>query len=218
MSKHPGFRNLPARGRIFDTVKPTETSDEVRIGIGRMVTYALGVWPTEIVSRKTLRALLPRGETKWIGAVGHWNSLQKGTSGTQNRVSKKFQDQLYRLEHDGLIRRGQDFIQIVDGRALFDRALDGVHNPSHRKFLDLDKAAAEVEAQLKAEALPEMVAIRRKELAAIRELMKSTGGRDSRRRLVRQESGAIDIPLGATTGKRPKTRTTPTFPVERKKS
>lgn len=48
--------------------------------------------------------------------------------------------------------------------------------------------------------LQELVDQRREELLEIERLMMPTafGGRDSRRRLVRHESGAVTVPLGAT--------------------
>lgn len=56
---------------------------------------------------------------------------------------------------------------------------------------------------------------RRRELHEIERLMQAEGyGRDSKRRLARHESGAITIPLGATTGQHPKFDYGPTFPVE----
>jgi hypothetical protein len=57
---------------------------------------------------------------------------------------------------------------------------------------------------------------RRRELRQIELLMMPSAyhGRDGRRRLVRQESGAITIPLGATTGQRLKPEPAPVFPVQ----
>lgn len=60
---------------------------------------------------------------------------------------------------------------------------------------------------------------RRAELREVELLMRPAdcNGRDSRRRLVRHEAGAITIPLGATTGHRPKSPMQPTFPIRETK-
>lgn len=58
---------------------------------------------------------------------------------------------------------------------------------------------------------------RRRELHEIELLMQADGyARDSRRRRVRHEAGAITIPLGGTTGVSPKSPKIPTFPVTKK--
>jgi hypothetical protein len=62
-----------------------------------------------------------------------------------------------------------------------------------------------------------IVEARRRELHQIELLMQQDGySRDSRRRHIRQEAGAITIPLGATTGQRPKPAPVPMFPVQTK--
>src|SRR6516225_3893379 len=59
-----------------------------------------------------------------------------------------------------------------------------------------------------------LVEDRRRELREIEKLMMPEGyGRDSRLRVARHESGAITIPLGATTGEPLKKESIPVFPV-----
>ena len=117
-------------------------------------------------------------------------------NGGWNYVSAKYKAALQRLEEAGLIQRGEEFIRIVDRRALLDRALRDVHNPHHGKFLAIEQAAREVARQIDNETRVNVAAIRKEELRHIQGLMQSGGGRDSRRRSVRQESGDIIVPLG----------------------
>lgn len=191
--------------------------DEERIGIGRTLAYAMGIWPTDIVSRLTLRALLPPGKVKWKGALSHarWMAGETNTSKTRNVTSERFKAQLEKYEREGLILRGTEFVRVLDHRELFDRALAGIDNPRHRKFLAIDEAAEKIEAQIRDEDRSKVADIRKAELAFVRSLMipGDYAGRDGRRRLVREESGAITIPLGATTGIRQRSAPNPTFPV-----
>lgn len=86
------------------------------------------------------------------------------------------------------------------------------------------KAAREREQQIRLrrrdyDTLLLTVEDRRRELAEIERLMQIDGyGRDSRRRHIRHEAGAITIPLGATTGQRPKQAPAPVFPVHTQKT
>lgn len=85
------------------------------------------------------------------------------------------------------------------------------------------KAAREREAQIvlarRQHAVLEVaVTDRRAELREIQMLMQPEGyGRDTRRRHVRQESGSITIPLGATTGIPLRDPQSPVFPVTTKR-
>lgn len=180
----------------------TET-DEAKIGTGRIMAYALGIWPDKVMSRKTLRALLPRGRFKSVGAVQRWSSIQAGHSSGRalykNNVTAEMQKRLKLYEEKGSIRRGEHFILILDQRTLLDNALNGIENPRHSKFLALEDAAEIVRQEIEAEQLPALIKLRQRELTIIRQLMKPPiGGRDSRRREVRHEAGGIDIPMGET--------------------
>jgi hypothetical protein len=168
-----------------------------------MMSYAMGIWPDKVISRKTLRALLPRGTFKHVGAKQRWSSIQAGhASGKalyKNNVTSEMQKKLKDYEEVGKIRRGEHFILILDQRALLDNALKGIENPRHHKFLALEDAAEIVRQEIENERLPELIRLRKRELAVIHELMKPpVGGRDSHRRTVRHEAGEIHVPLGET--------------------
>lgn len=75
--------------------------------------------------------------------------------------------------------------------------------------------ASNRQAQRKLDQLLLIVEDRRRELREVELLMIPTdyNGRDSKRRTARHESGAITVPLGATTGESPKRDPIPIFPV-----
>lgn len=141
--------------------------------VAQSVQYALAIWPSEVAARRTIRALLPEGEVRWVGAQQHWKRMQKGSPGGKNRVSDRFQKSLFNLERHGHIQRGQDFVLIKARRPLFDLALEGVENPSHKMFLDLENGIAAVNRQMLEDQHPRLLEQRRLELAFIRSLMKA---------------------------------------------
>jgi hypothetical protein len=185
-------------------------SDDCRIGCGRMMAYAMGIWPAQVISRKTLRALLPEGSNRFAGNPSRQaRAYLKGDGPKKvNDVSRQFQAVLKKLESKGLIERGTDFVRILDKERLLSGALQGVDDPQHRKFLQLEEAAELVAKQIAEERarqtaekhLPQLIRIREQELRIIRDLMRpdTLGNRDSRRRDVRLESGTIAVPLGET--------------------
>lgn len=162
----------------------------------RRVSYALSIWPTETVSRNTISALMPD-----VDSAAHTMGF--------NRVLRTLADR------DLIVKDGH-FVTIKDRKALRRRAVNDFAYVNHRMFLDIDAAADRIEAQLFSERQANVAAVRRRELEFIRSLMvpSAHGNRESRRRLVRQESGAITVALGATTGQRPKALQIPTFPVK----
>ena len=97
------------------------------------------------------------------------------------------------------------------------KALEAIDQRAERIRLRLERAAAkritrqakraEAEEQAK---LARMVADREAELCAVERLMVPAdhASRDRRRRVVRLESGIITIPLGGTTGQKPKAPST----------
>ena len=97
------------------------------------------------------------------------------------------------------------------------KALEAAEKRAAKAQAELQRAvsrAANRQAQQKLDALLLVVEDRRRELRQIEHLMRPDGyGRDSRLRTVRHEAGAITIPLGATTGIRPKQEPVPVFPV-----
>jgi hypothetical protein len=140
-----------------------------QVGLGRRTAYALAVFPLDVVQRSTIRALLPVGTTRKPGP----SPYQASTGKSDNRVSVKFGQVLRQFAERGWIDRAPELVRILDRDALLACATSGVQGtPKH--FLRLDQAAAEVQAQLRsaqsARVAP-MVAQRRAELAAIKQLM-----------------------------------------------
>lgn len=131
-------------------------------------------------------------------------------------AAHRAQEQARLLEYIENIRVAAQQSRVATTRAELDR--------KHREAIAKRNAAT---AQRKAEAkavrrreqqitlarrqhaqLECLVEDRRRELHEIELLMQPEGyGRDARRRHIRQEAGAITIPLGATTGERPEGRT-----------
>ena len=146
-------------------------SDAEAIGDGRRTLYALGIWPTPVVSRATLRALLPPGQVRDVSVSRHLSRVRSGATGRKNRTTDAFQKVLVRLERWGLIERGTEFILIRDQRSILDLALDGIHNPSHEKFLHIQRAAKIVAEEIAHEKRPNVHTQRSRELAFIKSLM-----------------------------------------------
>jgi hypothetical protein len=98
-----------------------------------------------------------------------------------------------------------------------EKALAAAERRAETARAELEAAAASsarAARQRRYDRLLLIVEDRRRELREIERLMAADGyGRDSRRRHIRQESGAITIPLGDTTGTRPKPAPIPVFPV-----
>ena len=188
----------PASSSCFERQLECRTAFTV-IGPGRQTTYALAIWPADIVSRDTLRALLPTGYSKRQSKEKRQEIRRRGgIPGTANRVTETFARTLKKLEQDNLIKRGTEFVLIVDRRGLIDRAADGIP-PNflvHEKFLHIRKAAAIVEREILAETRERVRQQRESELAAIRTMMRNGENRDSRRRSVRHEAGQFAVPLG----------------------
>jgi len=146
-------------------------SDAEAIGDARRTMYALGIWPTPIVSRSTLRALLPPGQVRDVSVSRHLSRVRSGATGRRNRTTDAFQKVLVRLERWGLIERGTEFVLIKDQRSILDLALDGIRNPSHEKFLHIQRAARIVAEEIAQERRPSAHAQRSRELAFIKSLM-----------------------------------------------
>lgn len=97
------------------------------------------------------------------------------------------------------------------------KALEAAQRRAERaqRRLQARQVTKRAAAQREYDTLLLIVEDRRRELHEIELLMMPIdyGGRDTRRRHVRHEAGAITIPLGATTGEHQKTTPTPIFPV-----
>ncbi|MFE7648682.1 hypothetical protein [Streptomyces phaeoluteigriseus] len=95
-------------------------------GVRRTIAFALGVLGMDAVQRSTLRALLPKGETKLRGPVTRerWHLGAKVSIG-KNKTSVKFGQTLQDFEARGWVERTPDLVVVYDRRALFACALDG---------------------------------------------------------------------------------------------
>lgn len=93
------------------------------------------------------------------------------------------------------------------------RALEAAEKRAARAWADVVKNARG--AKRRHSDLQALVEERRAELREIERLMMPADhtSRDGRRRHVRHESGAITVPLGATTGQRPRQTSPRVFPV-----
>lgn len=132
--------------------------DDVMIGVGagRGTPYILGIWPDEMVHRDTLRRILP--------------PLNKN-----QRI--RFTDCLSKLERDGIIRREGMWVRILDHVAAYVRAVAGMHDPQHEKFIDLRLAIQNLETS-ETPAHDDVEAVRRREgeLRFIESLMRPYQG------------------------------------------
>lgn len=170
----------PLRAHL-EASHPNETwwaslRDEELIGTARRVCYALAIWPTDVVSRATIRSLLPEGKRRDVGIRQHLRKMQSGGTGRVNTVTHSFQNALAKLERDGMLQRGEEFILIRDRRALLDRAIRDVKNPQHSRFIEIARAADLIAEQLHDEQRPRVRAQREAELRFIRSLMEAPFG------------------------------------------
>ena len=186
----------PTNGPLYPHMNARHPRDEWReprnvdIGLGRQICYALGIWPTDVISRATLRALLPPGVVRDVSVSQHLKYAARGSTGRRNRTTTAFQNRLYKYEQLGLLQRGSEFILIRDRRTLMDIALDGLNNPRHDKFLRIDAAARTVADQIRREHRPKVRAQRLAELAFIRSLMVAP---DSARGSMRSGTKAVRL-------------------------
>ena len=132
--------------------------DSQQIGMGRSALYVLGIWPTRRVHRATVRALA---------------SLNRG-NGSQSK--QQFGKTLVKAEREGLLVRSGDYIDILDRRAVYTRAVDQIESPTHEKFLALRSAIPVITAQMVAERDAVKRQERARELAFIRSLMRRYPG------------------------------------------
>lgn len=144
------------------------------IGTGRRAAYALAVFPLDVVHRKTIRAMLPRGRRKHPRETSNWTQFRRGEGRhTSNAVSEEYQYALKRFAEAGWIDQGQTFLRIRDRGALLDYALDRLEEvPEY--FIETDRVIELLEQELKRpkDEIPAWQQ-RERELLAIRELMKS---------------------------------------------
>jgi hypothetical protein len=127
------------------------------IGLGRRVNYALalGMWPDGYVSRATVRALLPPGDHRPDGT---------------NRAQSALKAHLALCEARGFIKRGREFVRILQPERLLQNAVRGLPDVHARDFLMLEHAIAEIGAQLAEETRPAVHQRRAAELAVLKEM------------------------------------------------
>ncbi|MBZ4580990.1 hypothetical protein [Mycobacterium avium] len=127
------------------------------IGLYRRADYILGGidWPDAIVSRKTIRALLPPGVRR--------NGINPVTS-----TLKLF---LRNAEERGLIERSALFVRVLDPRQLLANALRELPGrPSAHDFLELGWALSLIPRQIAEEPNEAVVTRRQAELELLRAL------------------------------------------------
>lgn len=102
--------------------------DPNHIGPARRTAYALALLDLEVVSRGTLRSLLPDGVRRRLPeqTIRQHRERRVDPSRSVNRVTVKFQDALRDFDQQGWIRRGQKYVLVVERQALLDYALDGL--------------------------------------------------------------------------------------------
>ncbi|MGW1399278.1 hypothetical protein ACWCRF_11520 [Streptomyces sp. NPDC002405] len=107
------------------TISTDATTTEVREpGPKRLAAFALASLGLVVVQRGTLRALLPKGETKLRGDVARerWHLGDKTRSG-KNKTSMAFGRALQEFEDHGWLQRTPDVVIVRDRQALLDYAM-----------------------------------------------------------------------------------------------
>lgn len=172
-------------------------ADPDRVGPARRTAYALVALNLDVVSRATVRELLPSGTRRRFneGHVRRQRMNRTDPGKGANRVSEAFLKALRRFEEQGWLQRGQRYLLIRDKQALLDYALDGLRSMP-RQLLRLDAAIARINDELKqAELTPAAVEQAQRERHAIMALMRSEirgaswSGRGSVRRVGPAGSG-----------------------------
>lgn len=106
-----------------------QIGSETQPGLRRKIAFALAVLGTETVRRSTLRALMPKGETKQRGPVAHerWHlGDRKGLA--KNKTSVKFGHALQEFETQGWVERTPEVVIVRDRQALLGAAQE--HQPA----------------------------------------------------------------------------------------
>lgn len=103
----------------------TQAAEVPTPGLRRTAAFALAALGTEAVRRSTLRALLPKGETKRRGPVARerWH-LGDRNGLAKNKTSVAFGHALQEFEERGWVERTPEFVIVRDRRALLGFALE----------------------------------------------------------------------------------------------
>jgi hypothetical protein len=106
----------------------SDPADPNQVGPARRTAYALACLGLDVVSRSTLRSLLPDGSRRRLPEQTIRQHRERRVDPTRgvNRVTVKFQDALRAFDQQGWIRRGQKYVLVVERQALLDYALDGL--------------------------------------------------------------------------------------------
>ncbi|MFF9861123.1 hypothetical protein [Streptomyces tendae] len=106
-------------------IAPSERLPASQPSTKRITAYALAVLGLDVVHRSTIRALLPRGETKLRGPVARerWH-LGDDIGLGKNKTSIKFGHVLQEFEGHGWVRRTPELVYVHDPRALRSCSLD----------------------------------------------------------------------------------------------
>lgn len=148
-------------------------------GVGRTVAYALAVLGTDAVQRRTLRALLPKGESKPRGLATRTRQLRgEQIKATKNKTSKALGDTLQRFEAWGWLERTPNLVYVRDREALLRHALHG--QPAvPQELLNLQHALDALRSDERAAQtalVDELREQRRRELKALMALMQAPAG------------------------------------------
>jgi hypothetical protein len=110
---------------IDDTDHRQSSSTPEAPSTGRLTACALAILNLNVVQRSTLRAMLPRGETKRRGPVSRerWHLGERKGAG-KNKTSIAFGQALQEFERQGWVERTPEFVIVRDHQALLDYAFE----------------------------------------------------------------------------------------------
>lgn len=177
---------------------PFEIPDTERTGLGKWgvshtIAIALVALDLPIVSRSTLRNLLPAGKRthhggrptadprgvriRGVGRTGRNTRrlIELGSEMTVeggqniNEITKRFQDALARMEASGWLSRGREYVLVADKRSLLDWAMSA-ELPSSID-LSLQESLNALLAQPEKPVTDRAAEQRRRELMALKRLM-----------------------------------------------
>ena len=138
--------------------------------ISAIVTYAIAIFPLDVVRRSTLRAMLPRGHTK-----GHPTAQERKHSNKSsvNVISACFGEALRSLDRSGWIERREDCVITLQRDRMLQSATRQLAD-APELVTALRASLAGVAAGLPEELTPAGKAQREAELRALRQLMQET--------------------------------------------
>ena len=115
----------------------------------QLVALALATLGLDIVTRSTVRALLPAGTTKLRGPASQARvHLGERSGAGKNRTSIAFGQALHEFEANHWLRRAGDVVKVRDRGALLDYALD-TSGAVAVDALDIRRALAAARSELR---------------------------------------------------------------------